>query len=76
MKILKTVTVLAISGIIATVAIQAQPFGGKGNRDNGMMQERMEMMQLMRDKHQEMRAIFEQLDLSDTQFKGMLSKVR
>ena len=68
MKILKTVTVLAISGIIATVAIQAQPFGGKGN---GMMQERIEMMQLMRDKHQEMRKIFKQLNLTDAQKKSL-----
>ncbi len=64
MKILKTVSILAIAGIIGTVAIQAEPFRGK---PDGFMQERMEMMQLMKAKHQEMKALFEQLNLTDTQ---------
>ena len=64
MKILKTTVItLAVVGIIATIGLQAEPFG-KGAE---FMQDKMEMMKHFKAKHQNMKNIFKQLDLSDEQ---------
>jgi len=63
MTILKTVAILGIAGVIGAVALNAEPT----NQERGFFQEKRAMMQHFKAKHQKMRAIFNQLDLSDEQ---------
>ena len=64
MKFLKTtLTTLTIVGVIATIGLQAEPFGKGGE----FMEDRMEMRKHFKSKHQNMKKIFKQLNLSDEQ---------
>lgn len=63
MTILKTVTVLSIAGIIGTIALNAENI----KEHRGMFQEQKEMMHHFKGKHQQMKKIMKQLDLTSEQ---------
>ena len=63
MKILKTIALLSVAGIIGTVAVNAENIQEK----RGMFQEQREMMQHFKGKHQKIMKIMKQLDLTKEQ---------
>jgi len=63
MKILKTIALLSVAGIIGTVAVNAENIQEK----RGMVSEQREMMQHFKGKHQKMMKIMKQLDLTKEQ---------
>ena len=67
MKILKTVAILSVVGIIGTMAVYAEDM--KEHRT--MFQERGGMMHHFKAKHQKMKKIMKQLDLTSEQEKAL-----
>ncbi|MBU1668352.1 Spy/CpxP family protein refolding chaperone [bacterium] len=65
LKILtKTLSIVTIAGIVGLTAAHAQPTNGEGY---GKCHEKKGMMQHYKGKHENMRAIFKQLNLTDEQ---------
>lgn len=62
MKILKTVAIVSIAGIIGTMVLNAEEI-----KDRGACSGKKEMMQGHKGKHKQMRKVLKQLDLTDEQ---------
>jgi Spy/CpxP family protein refolding chaperone len=63
MKVLKTVAILSVAGIIGTMAVYAEDI----KEHKCMVQEKRGMMHHFKGKHQKMKRIMKQLDLSSKQ---------
>jgi len=60
----KTLTIVTVAGVVGMTAVYAQPANGEGE---GFCHGKKGMMKHFKEKHENMRAIFKQLNLTEAQ---------